>query len=102
MTCGELAYQEQRGADVLAEKGVDFSCGQLGEATVAAASVIDDEDVERPDRLVGRGHDLLGDIGIGEIGFGERHPQVPSHRFRAPGLRAPWLGCIVLRPALNE
>ena len=52
MTCGELAYQEQRGADVLAEKGVDFSCGQLGEATVAAAAGAKAARVARPDEVL--------------------------------------------------
>jgi hypothetical protein len=44
---GELAHEQQRRADVLVQEGVDLLRSQVGEATMTAASVVDDEDVER-------------------------------------------------------
>lgn len=84
------------------EEGVDLGRGQLVEAAVAAARMVDDEDVERSELVGGRGDELRRRRGIGEVHLCEGRPQLASHGLGASGLRAPVLRLVVLGPALDE
>src|SRR5262249_11328303 len=99
---GELAYQQQRGAHVLVEEGVDLGGREISESAVAAASVIDDQDVERSKRLSSRRYDLRGRPGVAEFCFEERPRKLSGRRFGASRLGAPMLICIVRSPAVDE
>jgi hypothetical protein len=99
---GELAYQQERGPNVLVEEGVDLGGGEIGKPSVAAASVVDDQDVERAERPGGRRHDMLGRRGVGEICFEERHRKLAGDHLDATRLGAPTLVCIVRGPAVDE
>jgi hypothetical protein len=69
---------------------------------VAAARVVDDEDVERPERVGGGRDHALRRVGVGEIRLEERNAEIAGDRlgpalFGAPGLRR-----IVRGPAVDE
>ena len=74
------------------EERIDVLRGQLVQASVAAPRVVDDEDVERPERRARSRDDAFRGVGLGEIGL-----EVGCEIVRAPRLRL-----VVRRPAVGE
>ena len=102
MADGKLAGEQQRGADVLVQEGVDLRGGQLVEPAVAAAGVVDDEDAERPERVGGSHDHALRRLGLGEVRLKEGHGQLGGDRPGASRFGAPTLRGVVRRPAVDE
>jgi hypothetical protein len=98
----ELAYEQQRGADVLVEEVVDLARGQLVKSPVAAAGVVDDEDVERPERVGGGSDHAFRGFGVGEVRLEEGHGQLLGDRLGTSRFGAPTLRRIVRSPAMDE
>jgi hypothetical protein len=74
------------------QERIDVRGGQLVEGAVAAARVVDDERVERAERLARRGDDAAGCIRIREVGLEVRREVVAAPRLRG----------VVGRPAVRE
>jgi hypothetical protein len=98
----ELSHEEQRRADVLVEERVELVGRQLSQSAVAAARMVDDEDVEWPERVGGGADNGRRRSGIREVGLDELDTEFTRDGFRAAGLRPPALPGVVLRPALDE
>ena len=66
---GELLHEQQRGADVHVQVGVEVVGGELIEGAEPAQRVVDDEDVDVAQSVTRGAHDRRGRLGIREVGF---------------------------------
>ena len=64
--------------------------------------MVDDEDVERPERIARRPDDGRRRLDVGEVGLRERNAELACDTFGSARLGAPLLLRVVLGPALRE
>ena len=82
MLGGERLHEQDGRADVLVQERVELGGARLGEAAVAAARVVGDQDVDVAEPLPGRGHHPRRCLGLGEVGLQMLHRAAASKRRR--------------------
>src|SRR5262245_14020398 len=102
MATREGTHQQQRRAHILVQERVDLARAQVVQPAMSAARVIDDENVERPERFYRGVDDSLGGFRVSEVRLEKRHGELAGYRLCSSRVGAPPLRGVVRRPAVDE